>query len=61
MTVGSKLSYDSLKEIADAVEAQHKSRVDSRVICMPDRRSELYKRVRPTALSKGSDLCPIKQ
>ena len=61
MTVGSKRSYDSLKEIADAVEAEQKIRAVSRVNCQPHRRTELYGRVRPTALSEGSDQCPIKQ
>ena len=50
-----------LKAIADAVEAKQKIRIDSRVLCMPHRRSEDYGRLRPTALSEGSDLCPIKQ
>ena len=50
-----------LKAIADAVEAKQKIRIDSRVLCMPHRRSEDYGRLRPTALSEGSDLCPIKE
>jgi hypothetical protein len=50
-----------LKAIADAVEAEQKIRIDSRVICMPRRKSALYGRLRPTALSKGSDQCSIKE
>jgi hypothetical protein len=50
-----------LKAIADAVEANQKIRADSRVVCKPDRKSEDYRRLRPTALSEGSDLCPIEQ
>jgi len=56
---GSNRSYDGL--MADAVEAAQKIRVDSRVVCLPLRKSELYGRLRPTALSEGSDLCPIEQ
>ena len=61
MIVGGERSYDGLKEIADAVETAQKIRVDSRVICMPRRKSALYGRLRPTALSKGSDQCSIKE
>ena len=57
----SNLDYAGLKEIADAVEAEQKIRVDSRVICMLRRKSALYGRLRPTALSKGRDQCSIKE
>ena len=50
-----------LRAIANDVEAVQKIRVDSRVVCLPPRKSDLYGRLRPTALSKGSNLCPIKQ
>ena len=58
---GSKHSCDALKEVADAVEAAQKIRAVSRVICFPNRGSALYQRLRPTALSKGSDRCSIKE
>ena len=50
-----------MRTIADAVVAEQKIRVDARVICMPHRKGEDYGRLRPTALSEGSNLCPIKQ
>jgi len=53
--------YDALKEVADAVETAQKIRVDSRVICKPRRKDGIYGRLRPTALSEGSYLCPIKR
>ena len=50
-----------LRAIANDVEAVQKIRVDSRVVCLPPRKSDLYGRLRPTALSKGSDRCSIKE
>jgi len=58
---GSKHTDGSLVEIADTVEAAQKIRAVSRVICFPNRGSALYQRLRPTALSKGSDRCSIKE